>query len=86
MNDLIRIADLMADFESCNAADPEWNSWRVDMLIARQTPVASSQIIHCEQCVHYHEMEEGFMDCIHPCGLDLPNAHEFCSHGEEKPS
>lgn len=84
MNDLIKLSELSADFESCNAADPEWNSWRVGMLVARQTPVAPASIISCERCVHYHEMEEGFMDCIHPCGLDLPNKTDFCSHGEER--
>lgn len=41
-------------------------------------------VVRCKDYNYYHLMEEGYHDCINPLGLDTPNTHHFCPHGDRK--
>lgn len=46
--------------------------------------VDGMKVVRCKHCKYYHEMEEGFFDCICSFGLDFPQENDFCSYGEKK--
>ena len=73
----------LADFESCNAENPNWTPQRVKTLLLRQPAADVAPVVHCKDCKH--RTEHG--NCGHPRQKGvLPSAYpfDFCSYGEPK--
>ena len=71
----------LADFETCNAENPNWTPQRVKTLLLRQPAADVAEVVPCKDCKH--RTEAG--NCGHPrhYGI-LPSAYpyDFCSYGE----
>ena len=71
----------LADFESCNAENPNWTPQRVKTLLLRQPAADVAPMVRCKGCKRRTE----FGNCGHPRQKGvLPSAYpfDFCSYGE----
>ena len=81
----------LADFESCNAENPNWTPQRVKTLLLRQPAADVAEVVRCRDCAkHYvvlgREMcaknASGLKDHLIGLSATLPDA--FCSRGVRK--
>ena len=71
----------LADFESCNAENPNWTPQRVKTLLLRQPAADVAEVVRGKDCKHRTE----FGNCGHPRQKGvLPSAYpfDFCNYGE----
>ena len=70
----------LADFEACNAENPNWTPQRVKTLLLRQPAADVAEVVRCKD--YKRRTENG--NCGHPRhhGI-LPSAYpyDFCSYG-----
>lgn len=43
-----------------------------------------ADVVLCKFCLYYHDMNDGYRDCIHRYGLDYPGESDFCSYGKRR--
>ena len=73
----------LADFESCNAGNPNWTPQRVKTLLLRQPAADVVEVVRFKDWKHRTE----YGHCGHPRQKGvLPSAYpfDFCSYGEPK--
>ena len=49
----------LADFESCNAENPNWTPQRVKTLLLRQPAADVAPVVHCKDCEYYKNHPNG---------------------------
>ena len=81
----------LADFESCNAENPNWTPQRVKTLLLRQPAADVAEVVRCKACAK-HYVVNGRDMCArnaqgsgtHWIGLTATSPDAFCSRGERK--
>ena len=98
MTDYIKRAEALADFESCNAENPNWTPQRVKTLLLRQPAADVAEVVRCKDCEYAERYERtngtaGYY-CGHPKNRftygerwdrvfkPVKEANDFCSYGE----
>lgn len=77
----------LADFESCNAENPNWTPQRVKTLLLRQPAADVAEVVRCKNCTHY---DLGVCLKIYSDGnaqkdsWQSRNHDDFCSYGERR--
>ena len=90
MDEYISRAETLADFESCNAENPNWTPQRVKTLLLRQPAADVAEVVRCKNCKWFADNNGGeWYGCqmfqvvrITPEGAPKPD--DFCSYGERK--
>ena len=79
----------LADFESCNAENPNWTPQRVKTLLLRQPAADVAEVVRCASCeyvrptVNAHTGEQvGIWCALHDILNVSPD--DYCSRGEKK--
>ena len=73
----------LADFESCNAGNPNWTPQRVKTLLLRQPAADVVEVVQCRACKHFVNATinaNGFLICDISDMEIAPD--DFCSYGE----
>lgn len=81
----------LADFESCNAENPNWTPQRVKTLLLRQPAADVAEVVRCRDCAK-HYVVRGRDMCAknasrledHLIGLSATLPDAFCSRGVRK--
>ena len=81
----------LADFESCNAENPNWTPQRVKTLLLRQPAADVAEVVRCRDCAK-HYIVRGRDMCAknasrledHLIGLSATMPDAFCSRGVRK--
>ena len=90
----------LADFESCNAENPNWTPQRVKTLLLRQPAADVASVVRCKDCEYAERYERtngtaGYY-CGHPKNRftygerwdrvfkPVKEANDFCSRGVRK--
>ena len=100
MADYIKRAEALADFESCNAENPNWTPQRVKTLLLRQPSADAAEVVLCKDCEHAERYERADGDAGYYCGhpqnsftygerwdrvfKPAKEADDFCRYGERK--
>ena len=74
-DEYISRAKALADFESCNAENPNWTPQRVKTLLLRQPAADVAEVVRCKDCIFRIEGR-----CFFRRSLVEPD--NFCSWGE----
>lgn len=90
MADYIRREEALADFEACNAGNPNWTPQRVKTLLLRQPAADVAEVVHCKNCKMWREQnifEHSDTGRIRRSGYCMCSRFtryedDFCSHGE----
>ena len=91
MTDYISREAALADFESCNAENPNWTPQRVKTLLLRQPAADVAEVVRCRDCAKHYVVLGRDMCAKNASGLEdhliglsatLPDA--FCSRGVRK--
>ena len=81
----------LADFESCNAENPNWTPQRVKTLLLRQPAADVAEVVRCRDCAKHYivlgrdmcaKNASGLKDHLIGLSATLPDA--FCSRGARK--
>lgn len=81
----------LADFESCNAENPNWTPQRVKTLLLRQPAADVAEVVRCRDCAKHYVVlgrdmcaknASGLKDHLIGLSATLPDA--FCSRGVRK--
>ena len=81
----------LADFESCNAENPNWTPQRVQTLLLRQPAADVAEVVRCRDCAKHYVVlgrdmcaknASGLKDHLIGLSATLPDA--FCSRGVRK--
>ncbi len=81
----------LADFESCNAENPNWTPQRVKTLLLRQPAADVAEVVRCRNCAKHYVVlgrdmcakdASGSGDHLIGLSATLPDA--FCSRGVRK--
>jgi len=83
-DEYISRAESLADFESCNAENPNWTPSRVKTLLLRQPAADVAEVVRCRGCVAW-KRNVGIVDSPngHCFEHDInTNGQDFCSYGE----
>ena len=51
-DEYISRAKALADFESCNAENPNWTPQRVKTLLLRQPAADVAEVVRCKDCIY----------------------------------
>lgn len=73
----------LADFESCNAENPNWTPQRVKTLLLRQPAADVVPVVRCRTCKYLVDATinaNGFLICDISDMEIAPD--DFCSYGE----
>ena len=64
-DEYISRAAALADFESCNAENPNWTPQRVKTLLLRQPAANVAEVVYCKDCRYgkYAAWCEGYACC-----------------------
>lgn len=73
MTDYIKRAEALADFESCNAENPNWTPQRVKTLLLRQHAADVAEVVHGRWILH----DDGVFTCSE-CGNAESNDSYYC--------
>lgn len=90
-DEYISRAEALADFEACNAENPNWMPQRVKTLLIRQPAADVAEVVRCKACAK-HYVVNGRDMCArnaqgsgtHWIGLTATSPDAFCSRGERK--
>lgn len=90
-DEYISRAEALADFEACNAENPNWIPQRVKTLLIRQPAADVAEVVRCKACAK-HYVVNGRDMCArnaqgsgtHWIGLTATSPDAFCSRGERK--
>ena len=52
MDDYIKRAEALTDFEACNAENPHWTPQRVKTLLLRQPAADGAEVVRCKDCIY----------------------------------
>ena len=81
----------LADFESCNAENPNWTPQRVKTLLLRHLAADVAEVVRCRDCAKHYVVlgrdmcaknASGLKDHLIGLSATLPDA--FCSRGVRK--
>ena len=83
----------LADFESCNAENPNWTPQRVKTILLRQPAADVTSVVRCKDCKYSTLPSEltqrygkpGTLTCHNkysPCNRRNVSENDFCSYGE----
>ena len=90
-DEYISRAKALADFESCNAENPNWTPQRVKTLLLRQPAADVAEVVRCRDCAKHYVVRgrdmcaknaSGLKDHLIGLSATLPDA--FCSRGVRK--
>lgn len=90
-DEYISRAKALADFESCNAENPNWTPQRVKTLLLRQPAADVAEVVRCRDCAKHYVVlgrdmcaknASGLKDHLIGLSATLPDA--FCSRGVRK--
>ena len=63
-DEYISRAKARADFEACNAENPNWTPQRVKTLLLRQPAADVAPVVRCKDCKYFgRELENGKHGC-----------------------
>jgi hypothetical protein len=82
MSDYISREAALADFEACNAENPNWTPQRVKTLLLRQPAADVAEVVRCRDCKHLVNATinaNGFLICDISDMEIAPD--DFCSRG-----
>ena len=83
-DEYISRAKALADFEACNAENPNWTPQRVKTLLLRQPAADVAEVVRCKDCAHLGaHISGGCYDCKKYM-MPYCRPNNFCSHGERK--
>ena len=91
VDEYISRAKALADFEACNAENPNWTPQRVKTLLLRQPAADVAEVVRCRDCAKHYVVLGRDMCAKNASGLEdhliglsatLPDA--FCSRGVRK--
>lgn len=100
MDDYIKRAEALTDFEACNAENPNWTPQRVKTLLLRQPAADVAEVVRCKECEHAERYERtdgtaGYY-CGHPQNTftygecwnrvykPAKETDDFCSYGVKR--
>lgn len=91
MSDYISRAEALADFEACNAENPNWTPQRVKTLLLRLPAADVAPVVRCKDCAK-HYVVRGRDMCAknaqgsgeHWIGLSATVPDGFCHRGVRK--
>ena len=79
-DEYISRAKALADFEACNAENPNWTPQRVKTLLLRQPAADVAEVVRCKDCIYNIE---GLCFCRRPLGSGVAvEPDDFCRWGE----
>lgn len=79
-DEYISRAKALADFEACNAENPNWTPQRVKTLLLRQPAADVAEVVRCKDCIYNIY---GLCFCRRPLGNGVAvEPGDFCSWGE----
>ena len=92
-DEYISRAKALADFESCNAENPNWTPQRVKTILLRQPAADVTSVVRCKDCKYSTLPSEltqrygkpGTLTCHNkysPCNRRNVSENDFCSYGE----
>ena len=67
MADYINRAEALADFESCNAENPNWTPQRVKTLLLRQPAADVAPVVHGRWILHPTATGNPYTECSNCC-------------------
>ena len=79
----------LADFESCNAENPNWTPQRVKTLLLRQPAADVAEVVRCRDCeylrptINVHTGKQAGIWCALHDILNV-SPDDYCSRGEKK--
>lgn len=80
MDDYIKRAEALTDFEACNAENPNWTPQRVKTLLLRQPAADVAPVVRCRDCIYNIS---GLCFCRRPLGSGVAvEPDDFCRWGE----
>ena len=69
----------LADFESCNAENPNWTPQRVKTLLLRLPAADVAEVVRCKDCIYNID---SMCFCRRPLGIGVAvEPDNFCSWG-----
>lgn len=85
----------LAEFEACNAENPNWTPQRVKTLLLRQPAADVAEVVRCKDCKYSTLPSEltqrygkpGTLTCHNryaPCNRRNVGGDDFCSYGEAR--
>lgn len=90
MDDYIKRAEALTDFEACNAENPNWTPQRVKTLLLRQPAADVAEVVRCKNCKWIADNNGGewygcqMFQVVQITPEDAPKPDDFCSYGERK--
>ena len=84
-DEYISRAKALADFEACNAENPNWTPQRVKTLLLRQPAADVAEVVQCKDCKHKVRTDaNGIVICSEEHGMYCPTENDFCSYGKRR--
>ena len=86
-DEYISRAKALADFEACNAENPNWTPQRVKTLLLRQPAADVAEVVRCKDCKHYDMgvcLKIYSDGNVHAAAWQKRKPADFCSYGERK--
>ena len=82
-DEFINRTEALADFEACNAENPNWTPQRVKTLLLRQPAADVAEVVRCRDCKHKVRTDaNGIVICSEEHGMYCPTESDFCRYGE----
>ena len=63
-DEYISRAEALADFEACNAENPNWMPQRVKTLLIRQPAADVAEVVRCKACAKHYVVNGRDMCCL----------------------
>ena len=85
-DEYISRVETLADFEACNAGNPNWTPQRVKTLLLRQLAADVAEVVRCKDCKYgsYDSKPNGAMVCLRTNDGFWRKEADFCSYGERR--